>query len=169
MTTATTDRQLIANRQNALKSSGPQTLEGKAVAKLNALRHGILAKEVVIRGENIQESSREFRAVLSWFWQDLAPTGAVEEMLVERIATCYWRLRRVLIAEAGEVKLAVDAASWRRLMQRCDHVVEMKQMKFAHNLLSAPRGCRIAPRVSWHAGRLRVECEGVSRVGGEGG
>ena len=132
MATATTDRQLVANRQNALKSSGPQTLEGKAVAKLNALRHGILAKEVVIRGENIQESPREFRAVLAWFWQDLAPAGAVEEMLVERIATCYWRLRRVLIAEAGEVKLAVDTASWRRLMQRCDHVVEMKQMKFVH-------------------------------------
>jgi len=132
MTTATTDRQLIANRQNALKSSGPQTLEGKAVAKLNALRHGILAKEVVIRGENIQESSREFRAVLSWFWQDLAPAGAVEEMLVERIATSYWRLRRVLISEAGEIKLAVDAASWRRLMQRCDQVLELKRAKFIH-------------------------------------
>lgn len=132
MTTATTDRQLVANRQNALKSSGPQTLEGKAVAKLNALKHGILAKEVVIRGENIRESSMEFRAVLAWFWRDLVPVGAVEEMLVERIATCYWRLRRVLIAEAGEIKLAVDAASWRRLMQRCDQVLEMKRAKFVH-------------------------------------
>ncbi len=132
MTTATTDRRIVANRQNALKSSGPQTIEGKSVAKLNALRHGILAKEVVIRGENIRESPREFWAVLDRFWQDLAPIGVVEEMLVERIATCYWRLRRILIAEAGEIKLAVDAASWRRLMRRCDQVIELKQAKFIH-------------------------------------
>jgi len=132
MTTATTDRQIAANRQNGLRSSGPRTPGGKAVAKLNALRHGILAKEAVIQGENIRESSREFRTVLARFWQDLAPAGAVEEMLVERVAVCYWRLRRILIAEAGEIKLAVDAASWRRLMQRCDQVLELKRAKFAH-------------------------------------
>ena len=132
MTTATTDRQIAANRQNGLRSNGPRTPEGKAVAKLNALRHGILAKEAVIQGENIRESSREFRAVVAWFWQDLAPAGAVEEMLVERVAVCYWRLRRILIAEAGEIKLAVDAASWRRLMQRCDQVLELKRAGFAH-------------------------------------
>jgi hypothetical protein len=123
---------MVANRQNALKSSGPQTPEGKSIAKLNALRHGILAKEVVIQGENIRESTREFRAVLARFWQDLVPIGAVEEMLVERIATSYWRLRRVLISEAGEIKLAVDAASWRRLMQRCDQVLDLKRAKFIH-------------------------------------
>ena len=52
-------KQLAANRRNAQKSTGPKTPEGRAVSKMNALKHGILSKEVLVRGLNIKESSRE--------------------------------------------------------------------------------------------------------------
>ena len=37
-----------ANKKNAAKSTGPKTGEGKAVVKMNALKHGLLSKELVI-------------------------------------------------------------------------------------------------------------------------
>jgi hypothetical protein len=34
-------KQLSANRLNARKSTGPKSVTGKAVSKMNALKHGI--------------------------------------------------------------------------------------------------------------------------------
>ncbi len=38
----TSDKQIRANRRNALKSTGPKTSEGKSKVKRNALKHGLL-------------------------------------------------------------------------------------------------------------------------------
>ena len=40
--------QTIANRLNAQKSTGPRTPEGKAVVSQNAVKHGLLAEQVVL-------------------------------------------------------------------------------------------------------------------------
>jgi len=47
----TSQKQLEANRQNA-KLGGVKTEEGKAVSKYNALKHGLLSKEVLLKGED---------------------------------------------------------------------------------------------------------------------
>ena len=109
--------QIAANRNNARKSTGPKTADGKAVSKMNAVKHGILSNEVVVRGLRIQESARQFRALREQFWEHLAPVGPMEEMLVERIVTTHWRLRRALTAETGEIALSVDNGHWRRKCQ----------------------------------------------------
>jgi len=41
--------QIAANKANALKSTGPNTPEGRAVSKMNAFKHGIFSKEVLER------------------------------------------------------------------------------------------------------------------------
>jgi hypothetical protein len=48
-------RRIGANKQNAKKSTGPRTEQGKAVSRLNALQHGILSGELVLPGENSRE------------------------------------------------------------------------------------------------------------------
>ena len=111
----TTSRyQLAANRRNGSLSSGPKTPNGQASSKMNALKHGLRAREVVLRGRCIRESSREFTALHQRLLDDLNPVGLQEEMLVEQMATTYWRLRRVLKAESGEITLSVDRGEWSR-------------------------------------------------------
>jgi hypothetical protein len=107
-------KQIAANQANAQKSTGPKTPEGRAVSKMNALKHGIYSKEVLVRGLNLKENSREFDALYERFWQDLNPVGPVEEMLVGQIVTAHWRLRRTLRAESGEIALSVDGGQWQR-------------------------------------------------------
>jgi hypothetical protein len=96
-------KKLEANRQNAKKSTGPRTLEGKQRSRLNALKHGILAKAVVIHGGPGKEKRGEFDELLTEFWQHYSPQGPVEEMLVERMTTLKWRLARVYRSERGEI------------------------------------------------------------------
>ena len=43
------EKQLKANKKNAQKA-GVKTAKGKAIVKYNALKHGLLAKEVVCQG-----------------------------------------------------------------------------------------------------------------------
>jgi len=93
----TTPAKSTANRKNALRSTGPRTPEGKAVAARNALRHGLLSREVLVPNES-QEDLEAFGARLR---AELCPVGELEALLVDRIVSSAWRLRRVLAVEAG--------------------------------------------------------------------
>ena len=95
---------MAANRANARKSTGPNTSEGKAASRMNALKHGILSREVLVSGEN----EEELTALHEWFRDDLKPVGPIEITLVDQIVTTHWRLRRVLAAESGEIALSMD-------------------------------------------------------------
>ncbi len=86
----TTEAQINANRINAQESTGPRTPEGKATVAHNAIRHGLLAREVVIQGEDPGEFALYREGLLA----ELAPAGATESVLAERIVGLAWRLRR---------------------------------------------------------------------------
>jgi hypothetical protein len=49
------DRQISANRANALKSTGPRTDTGKANSAQNALTHGLTAQAALLRNENTKD------------------------------------------------------------------------------------------------------------------
>jgi len=102
----TTNKQLEANRQNALQSTGPQTREGAEICKKNAFRHGLRAVETVVPGENPIEWETHRTAVVA----DIAPAGALETALAEQVAAKFWRLGRVLRYEADLIANAQDPA-----------------------------------------------------------
>ena len=81
------------------------------------MKHGLLAREVVIGVGDGKENQREFQWLLEQLRTDLQPHGALEEMLVERIAVSYWRLRRVLRCEVGEIRVHLDAAIRNQLVE----------------------------------------------------
>lgn len=85
-----------ANRKNARKSTGPNTPEGKAVVARNAIRHGLLSEQVY-RDEH---EEAELRRLAARLYTQLQPVGAMEELLVDRIVSNAWRLRRLLEVEA---------------------------------------------------------------------
>ena len=107
---AVSPSQVEANRGNALRSTGPQTRGGKRAVRRNALKHGLLAKEVFIQAGDGKERRSEFRNLMAQLREDLQPEGVLEGMLVEKIAICYWRLRRALRSEIGEIRKDLDRA-----------------------------------------------------------
>ena len=111
------ERKLLANRKNSLRSTGPRTPRGKHIASRNAIKHGLLAREVVITAGDGAESLEEFHALLEDLDDAYGPIGVVEEMLVQTIATTLWRKARVLRAENGEIRKQLDTAAGRRTLQ----------------------------------------------------
>jgi hypothetical protein len=92
-----TDKQFEANRQNAQKSTGPKTPEGRAAVRLNGVKHGLTAETIVLKGE----SQTDFTAMLDSFEAEHDPTTPTEEALVAQLALANWRLRRLYHQEAG--------------------------------------------------------------------
>ena len=91
----TTQRQAEANRRNALKSTGPRTPAGKAVVAFNAMKHGLLSRESLVKGENeadLVDFGKRLRS-------QLAPVGEIELLLVDRMVSTAWRLRRLVAVE----------------------------------------------------------------------
>ncbi len=83
---------------------GPQTKAGKAVAKLNSLTHGLRAAAPVLP----TESPEEWAAHRAGIVDALAPAGALEEALAERVALLLWRLGRVARFEAAVATAAQE-------------------------------------------------------------
>jgi hypothetical protein len=105
----TSQKQIEANQQNAQKSTGPKTEEGKAIAKLNSVKHGILSEAVVITKGEGQERKDAYLRLHDGLRDYFKPDGAMEEVLVEKIMVCLWRKRRVLRFELGCLRKQLDA------------------------------------------------------------
>ncbi len=100
-----TDRQLAANRENAKKSTGPRTPEGKLRSRLNATTHGLTAKCLVFDNDP-DESLEAFMTLEAELVADLKPVGRLEHLLVQRIAVVHWRFNRAYRYEAAGVTSA---------------------------------------------------------------
>ena len=82
--------QIIANRLNAQRSTGPRTPEGKALASKNSLKHGLSARRDVITTESQEKFDLHRDALLN----ELNPQTPMESMLADRIVSLSWRLKR---------------------------------------------------------------------------
>jgi len=86
-----TELQRTANRANALKSTGPKTVKGKAKSKLNAVTHGATAHTLVLPGED----AARLKLLRTAIEKDCAPANALESELVEQLVQIAWRARRI--------------------------------------------------------------------------
>jgi hypothetical protein len=98
--------QILANRENAKRSSGPKTPEGKQAASRNAIRHGLTGTQIVIPGEDAS-AYEELRKGLH---QSYKPATEAEKILVDQIAANSWRLMRAQRVEAAFLTKLVEGA-----------------------------------------------------------
>jgi hypothetical protein len=94
-------RRKRSSRANGRLSRGPVTPEGKQRSSQNAISHGLLAKCIVLPGEDPES----FQATLDQHLDRFAPLDAVEESMIEEMVAANWRMRR---AWSMETKLLTD-------------------------------------------------------------
>jgi len=105
----TTEKQILANQQNALLSTGATTAEGKAIVARNAVKHGIFTKDLIISIGEHKENVTDYQELLNNLTISLNPTDQLQSLIVEKIAIDYWRLKRVLRFEAGSIRKTNDS------------------------------------------------------------
>lgn len=83
-----TEAVLDASRDNAQFSTGPRTEKGKSTTSQNALRHGILARKMVLSEDEEKDYQRIWQS-----WNTFCdPTEQLEQSLVEEITNVSWKL-----------------------------------------------------------------------------
>lgn len=117
-----TEAQINANRENAQKSTGPRTAQGKDASSRNGLKHGLSGEKHILPGENPEE----FLLLLKDLYDGFRPVGLGEEKLVQRIAADQWRLHRTFPMEAAIYRQRLEgvaAEDYTRRRQLVNHKV----------------------------------------------
>ena len=137
MTSAT--RRQLANRVNCLRSTGPRSAAGRARSAQNAIKLGLFSRLLVLSA--LGETAEDCDAFRMEMVADLAPVGALEAELADRVALLLWRLRRVTRYESAAMAAAVGP-----LPPHPDEVTPMTGNALYHPLPpGAPAADRLAP------------------------
>jgi len=91
-----TAKQIAANRRNAQKNTDPRSVQGKAISRFNALKHGIFAVHRIMfdeKPEDLAELSAGYHAHHS-------PADPGQPLLVDALVHNERRLRRMRRVEA---------------------------------------------------------------------
>lgn len=104
-------KQIAAEQSTTQNSTEPAANIDKAVASGNTFKHGLLAKEIVVDGGDGAEDRQELDRLMIDLKNQFKPQGALEEILVEKIAVAYWRLRRAHRYEVGQFRKKMENAT----------------------------------------------------------
>lgn len=119
-------RKIEANRRNALKSTGPKSLRGKANSARNAIKHGLFSRPMMDFFSH-GEDATEYEKLLSGFFADYQPVGTTEELEVERIVICWWKLKRAWRYENATNRVALRNFGRRELAEQGEWCKERDQ------------------------------------------
>ena len=119
-----TPAQLLANRANAARSTGPRTAAGKRVSAANATRHGFRSQTVLLAGDD----PAEYEALLARLMACFRPAGVHTRRAVREMADAEWRLARVreylsrtldaaIAAQTGADPIELQRLAWLRLLE----------------------------------------------------
>lgn len=97
----TTDKQVAANIENAKRSTGPTTQEGKARSRQNAIKHAVYAHaDRAVTAGPLSEHEDDVEAFLGAIVERLDPMDALQRSMAARVASIHLKLSRLEIYEA---------------------------------------------------------------------
>jgi len=166
------EQRIQANQTNALRSTGPKTLRGKRTVARNAIKHGLLAREVVITGGDGEENLKDFHALVARLLEHYEPVDVIEESLVETIAICWWRKARVIRAENGEIRKRLDTIAVDRAQRKSNKGNLALLLSEAASFLyraENPADAKVSTRDRWSAmqaiqSNMREHCSGLAHL-----
>ena len=91
-------------RQNGAKAAGAKSPQGIQTSSMNALRHGLLSKVLVLSNE----SQTKFDELLQMYIEKFQPQDGVETNLVYEMVAAKWRQQRVWMVETAALELEMD-------------------------------------------------------------
>ena len=123
-------------------SRGPVTEEGKRRSALNGIRHGLLAKCVVLENEKRENFEELFQQHID----RLDPQGGMELGFLEKMAAADWKLRRLWAIETQMFNDSVNAES--------DTVGELKRIESAFAKLAETQKFNVLQRYETRLDRI---------------
>jgi len=120
-------RQIAANRLNAQNSTGPRSLEGKAVSSMNALKSGIDAESQVIPGEN----ASDLQALAGEYHARFHPSTPEQRLLVDNLVHYEWLLRRFRTIEAQLVSSYMEIRPQTQYRYPLSYIYEESYRQFS--------------------------------------
>ena len=148
----TSKARIAANRENARKSTGPRTAEGKARSRVNARKHGLTGDGVALPAEDSAAVAGRFEGMMAEF----APTTVAGGVLVKRAAMLSVRLDRAYEQETANLSaraLSAESDLRDRRLAEAEHLLkEIKQNPLTNQrrLLATPEGVELMIR-RWEA------------------
>ncbi len=138
--------QINANRENAKKSSGPKSAEGKQSSSLNALKHGLCSNGDFYLLED--EDQDKFAALCQTFIKIEQPSDEIERILVRRLAEHQWLITRamrfqnhcfsanshILATGAFSVYLRYQAQHERAFYKAMKELRTIRELKLKHRI-----------------------------------
>ena len=112
-----------------LARRGPKTPEGKLAVRFNASTHGILSPQPVV---NAYERAQDWQSHREAIIAALSPEGGMEQLLAERVASCSWRLNRLLLYESEQIAEAQEGV--------VEHVRQKRKRELEHERIFAKEG-----------------------------
>src|ERR1051326_7456602 len=146
------DKRIAANRENAQRSTGPKTTEGKQKSRQNSLKHGLTGEGHVLPDDlaaDVAAKEEEFAACAQ-------PESAIERMLIRRMAVAGVRMERVELAESARRTARRQRAAKafaKKIQDSCDDAVALFKrdpVAAMKQLQSTTAGCRWIAR-QWAA------------------
>jgi hypothetical protein len=125
-------RRVQSSKANGALSKGPATPAGKQRSSLNALRHGLCAKCVVLD----HESRENFLILLQQHIDRFQPANEVEVGMIEEMSAAYWRQRRAWAIETAlldkQIALQSGETGPERMAAAFDHLAASPTLPLLH-------------------------------------
>jgi hypothetical protein len=113
-------------------ATGPRTAAGKRRSRRNSTKHGIFAERAfLLEGE----SAVEFQSLRQDLRDYFNPVGAMEDVYVEKLATLFWRDRRVTYAETAETSKTIELLALRSAQRQAYPPHALQEASISNGLL----------------------------------